>query len=166
MAIQTFTTGQVLTAAQMNTLQTSVATYNGIGYRSTALSITSGTNTQRVDTTNFQKTITATAGDLIQATFNSYIDTGANIVHFNFYTFNGATAVNPFCAPSTFNPFFVPATREGIECFVSLYKCVAGDIFSGQITVALTANTASVTRGVVNAAVPAGFSVTNLGQVQ
>lgn len=166
MAIQVFTTGQVLTAAQMNTLQTTVATYNGIGYRSTALTLTSSSNTQRIDTTNFQKTITATAGDLIQATWNSYIDAGTNIVHFNFYTFNGATAVNPFCAPSSFNPFFVETARSGVECFVSLYKCVAGDIFSGQITVALTGNSAGTARGIVNAAVPAGFSLTNLGQVQ
>ena len=166
MAIQTFTTGQVLTAAQMNTLQTSVATYNAIGYRTAGLSITSSSNTQRVDTTNFQATITATAGDLIQATWNSYIDAGSNIVHFNFYTFNGATAVNPFCAPSSFNPFFVPTASDGVECFVSLYKCVAGDIFSNQITVALTGNSAGTARSVVNAAVPAGFSLTNLGKVQ
>jgi hypothetical protein len=166
MPIQTFTTGQVLTATQMNTLQTTVATYNGIGRRDTALTLTSSSNTQRVDSTNFQKTITATAGDLIQATWNSYIDAGTNVVHFNFYTFNGATAVNPFCAPSTFNPFFVETARSGVECFVSLYKFVAGDIFSGQITVALTGNSAGTARGVVNAAVPAGFSLTNLGQVQ
>jgi hypothetical protein len=166
MPIQTFTTGQVLTAAQMNTLQTTVATYNGIGRRDTALTLTSSSNSQRVDSTNFQKTITATAGDLIQATWNSYIDAGSNIVHFNFYTFNGATAVNPFCAPSSFNPFFVETARSGVECFVSLYQCVAGDIFSGQITVALTGNSAGTARNVVNAAVPAGFSLTNLGKVQ
>ena len=166
MAIQTFTTGQVLTAAQMNTLQTTVATYNGIGTRTTALTITSSSNSQRVDTTNFEKTITATAGDLIQATFSSYIATGTNIVHFNFYTFNGATAVNPFIAPVTFNPFFIPATTAGGECFVALYKCVAGDIFSSQITVALTANTAGSAREVVNAGIAGAFTVTNLGKVQ
>lgn len=166
MPIQTFTAGQVLTASQMNTLQETVATYNAIGRRATALSITSSSNSQKVDATNFQQTITAAVGDLIQATWHSYVAAGTNIIHFNFYTFNGATAVNPFCEPSGFNPFFVDTAKEGIECFVSLYKCVAGDIFSDTVTVALTANSAGTSRGVVNANVPAGFTLTNLGQVQ
>lgn len=166
MAIQTFTSGQILTAAQMNTLQTTVATYNGIGYRGTSLSFTSSVNTTRVDTTNFEKTITATAGDLIQATWSSQIAAGTNVVHFNFYTFNGATAVNPFITPVSFNPFFVDTAAADTYCFVSLYKCVAGDIFTNQITVALTGNSAGVARTVVSASVPASFTLTNLGQVQ
>jgi hypothetical protein len=88
MAIQTFTTGQVLTAAQMNTLQTTVATYNAIGSRTTALTINNAGNSGIVDTTNFSGTITAKAGDLLQATFSTQLIAGTNVCHFNFYTFN------------------------------------------------------------------------------
>jgi hypothetical protein len=166
MAIQTFTAGQVLEAAQLNTLQKTVATYNSISTTTAALSITSSSASQPVETTIFSGTITAAVGDLIQATWSSYVDTGTNISHFNFYTFNGATAVNPFIAPSTFNPFFYAQTFAGSVSFTGLYKLLAGDIFSNQVTVKLTASTAGNARAVVNAGIRAAFTVTNLGQVQ
>ena len=166
MAIQTFTTGQVLTAAQMNTLQTSVATYSAIGSRTAALTITTNTNSSVVDTTNFSGTITAAAGDLLQATWSSYIGLGTNVMAFNFYTFNGATAVNPFVSAPSFNPFYYGTGIEGTVVLTALYKCVAGDIFSNQVTVKLTCNTANNARGVVNGAITSPFSLTNLGKVQ
>jgi hypothetical protein len=166
MAIQTFTAGQILEAAQLNTLQKTVATYNAIGNRTAALSYTSGTLNGIVDTTNFSGTITAATGDLIQATWVSYIAAGTNIAHFNFCTFNGATAVNQFIVAASFNPFFVETTFAGGVNFVALYKVVAGDIFSNQVTVKLTGSTAGAARDVVNGAIPSCFTVTNLGQVQ
>ena len=166
MAIQTFTAGQVLTAAQMNTLQTTVATYNAIGYRLSTLVLTTSANNSIVDTTNFSGTVTAATGDLLQATWSTYTSTGTGIAHYNFYTFNGATPVNPFIVPSTFNPFLIENTYAGYLNFVSLYKVVAGDIFSNQVTVKLTGNTAGAARTICNASVPASFTVTNLGQVQ
>lgn len=166
MAIQTFTVGQVLTAAQLNTLQTTVATYNVIGNRTAALSYTSATLNGIVDTTNFSGTITAATGDLIQATWVSYIAVGTNIGHFNFCTFNGATPVNQFIVAASFNPFFVDATYSGYVNFVGLYKVVAGDIFTNQVTVKLTGSTAGAARDIVNGAIPSRFTVTNLGQVQ
>jgi hypothetical protein len=166
MAIQVFTAGQILTAAQMNTLTTTTARYNAIGSRTTSLSITNSGNSSVVDTTNFSGTITATTGDLLQATFTGDLAAGTNIAHYNFYTFNGATAVNPFIAPNTFNPFFYAATFVGNTNFVALYKVVAGDIFTSQVTVKLTCNTAGAARTVSSASVPSSFTVTNLGQVQ
>jgi hypothetical protein len=166
MAIQTFTTGQVLTAAQMNTLQKTVATYSAIGYRTAALTVTSSFPWTVVDTTNFSGTVTAATGDLLQATWSSYIGLGTNISAFNFYTFNGASEINAFIVPGTFNPFFYPSAYEGITVFTALYKVVAGDIISNQVTTKLTCNTAGNARAVVNAAIPASFTVTNLGQVQ
>ena len=166
MAIQVFTAGQILTAAQMNTLQTTMATYNAIGYRASALSINTSLNTAVVDNTNFTGTITAVAGDLLQATWASFVSTGANLCAFNFYTFNGATAVNPFIVPTSFNPFLLPTLFEGAANFTALYKVVAGDIFTSQVTVKLTGNSAGNARTVVNASVPAQFTITNLGQVQ
>jgi hypothetical protein len=166
MAIQTFTAGQVLTAAQMNELQKTVATYNAIGYRGTALVLNSSANTGIVDNTNFTGTINGAVGDLIQATWSSHVAVGTNIAHFNFYTFNVSTAVNPFITPVTFNPFFVETAYGGFVTFVGFRKLVAGDIFSNQVTVKLTANSAGTNRTVVSANIPAQFSVTNLGQVQ
>jgi hypothetical protein len=166
MAIQVFTSGQILTAAQMNTLQTTTATYNAIGYRTAALSITSSGNNTVVDTTNFSGTVTAAVGDLLQATWSSYIPAGANTIHFNFYTFNGATSVNPYILNPSLNPFYIETSYSGYVNFVSLYKVVAGDIFTGQVTTKLTANSAGAARAVVNASIPASFTVTNLGQVQ
>lgn len=166
MAIQVFTSGQILTAAQMNTLQTTVATYNAIGNRTTTLSISNAGNSGIVDTTNFSGTIKAAVGDLLQATFTTYIEAGTNTAHFNFYTFNGATAVNPYIPNPTLNPFYYSLSFAGTVNFVALYKVVAGDIFSGQVTTKLTCNTAGASRQVVNPTVPANFTVTNLGQVQ
>jgi hypothetical protein len=166
MPIQTFTAGQILTAAQMNTLQKTVATYNAIGRRASTLVITTSGNTDIVDNTNFSGTITAAVGDLLQASFTTTLSAGSNIIGFNFYTFNGATAVNPFIAPSTFNPFLFGSSYDNNMNFVALYKVVAGDIFSGQVTTKLTANSAGASRSVVNSSIPAQFTVTNLGQVQ
>jgi hypothetical protein len=166
MAIQVFTAGQILTAAQMNTLTTTTARYNAIGYRTSTLTINTSGNSSIVDTTNFSGTITAAVGDLLQATFTTNIDTGANVVHFNFYTYNGATPVNAFIVPVVLNPFYYPATFTGNANMVALYKVVAGDIFTNQVTVKLTANSAATNRLVVNASIPAQFSITNLGQVQ
>ena len=166
MAIQVFTSGQILTAAQMNTLTTTTARYNAIGSRTTALSITNAGNSSVVDTTNFSGTVTAAVGDLLQATFTSQIAVGTNVCHYNFFTFNGATPVNPFIAVPILNPFLYAATYSGNTNFVALYKVVAGDIFTSQVTVKLTGNTAGVIRQVVDGNSTASFTVTNLGQVQ
>ena len=166
MAIQTFTAGQILTAAQMNTLQTTVATYNAIGYRSATLSVTTINNDDIIDNTNFTGTIKAAVGDLIQATFTTTIIVGTNVAHFNFCTFNGATAVNRFIATPNFNPFFYSASFVGAAMMVAQYKVVAGDIFSNQVTVKLTGNTAGASRQIVPSDIPAQFTLTNLGQIQ
>ena len=166
MAIQVFTAGQILTAAQMNTLQTTVATYNAIGSRTTVLTINNSGNSSVVDTTNFSGTITANVGDLLQATFSTQLIAGTNICHFNFFTFNGATPVNPYIAVPVLNPFLFSTAYAGNVSFTALYKVVAGDIFSNQVTTKLTANTAATNRQVVDGTSTASFTVTNLGQVQ
>jgi hypothetical protein len=138
--------------------------YNAIGRRTSTLVISNSGNSDIVDTTNFSGTITANVGDLLQATFSTTLSAGSNIIGFNFYTFNGASPINAFYAPSTFNPFLFGSSYDNCINLVALYKVVAGDIFSGQVTAKLTANAAGTSRSVVNSSIPASFTLTNLGR--
>jgi hypothetical protein len=153
-----FTSGQVLTAAQMNKL----GVYFDKASRSTALSHTSSAFTN-IDT-NLNLTVDAAAGDVISYTFDTYITAGTNIAHFVPYTLDAVGAnVNQIPTVVVFGPAIWGTTEVSAKSFTFLYELVAGDIVSDQVTVGLTCNTAGVARSIVDANFGMRVYLTNLG---
>jgi len=154
-----FTSGQVLTAAQMNKL----GVYFDKASRNTDLTLTdAGTS---VFDSSLNLTVDAAAGDIISYTFDTYVNSGTNIAHFMPYTLDGVGAlVNPVAeAGTSFNPAFWQTSEVASKSFTFLYELVAGDIVSDQVTVGLTVKTGGASRQIVVGTIGMRVYLTNLG---
>ena len=146
---ETFTAGQTLTAASMNLIQGNLTALRGnryAEYRYTSGNVTlTGTTTWSTLTTigtAADLTLTAAAGDVIEAGALFSVDTAAVNLGFDWVTVVGSTVTNSFslngAAPSTWsnlgnNGWFCPTGVFWAINGSQNYTLVAGDISSGTV---------------------------------
>jgi hypothetical protein len=110
-------------------------------------------------------TVAASTSDILIVGFNTFVQAGTNIAHYNLMTKVGATLTNRLVpAGNSFEPFYCGATFAGLVTGSGSYKVVAGDISGGNVTVTLVVNTAGASRKVVEGTVGASMYVVNIGK--
>lgn len=130
--VPTFTSGQILTAAQMNGLGNDLTVLRGdyAAAKRTAGNITLNSNNAWADVnTGLDLTLAAAAGDVIEYSVNAYLANQAVDVFFDVVTVVSGSPVNSFArdaAPAN------PPTSLGFSgwlCVTGLFQQVTGSVF-------------------------------------